>query len=53
MSVTIPIKSIALRQGSAIAIHSLNWCYHENIPNELGEDRQTRIGLVWRSHFDR
>ena len=43
MSVTIPIKSIDLRQGSAIAIQSISWHDCENILNELGEDRQTRI----------
>lgn len=43
MSITIPIKSIDLRQGSAIAIHSLSWQDCESILNELGEDRQTRI----------
>lgn len=43
MSVTIPIKSIDLRQGSAITIHSLSWHDCESIVNELGEDRQTRI----------
>ena len=43
MSVTIPIKSIDLRHGSAIAIQSISWHDCENILNELGEDRQTRI----------
>lgn len=43
MTVTIPIKSIDLCQGSVIAIQSLNWNDCENILNELGEDRQTRI----------
>lgn len=43
MSVTIPIKSIDLRHGSAIAIHALSWHDCENILNELGEDRHTRI----------
>ena len=43
MSVTVPIKSIDLRQGSAIALHSLTWQDCENILNELGEDRHTRI----------
>jgi Uma2 family endonuclease len=43
MSITIPIKSIDLRQGSAIAIHSLSWHDCEDILNELGEDRHTRI----------
>ncbi|AFY74782.1 hypothetical protein Syn7502_02845 [Synechococcus sp. PCC 7502] len=43
MSVTIPIKSIDLRHGSTIAIHSLSWGDCENILNELGEDRHTRI----------
>ncbi|CAN1210461.1 Putative restriction endonuclease domain-containing protein [Tumidithrix helvetica PCC 7403] len=43
MSVTIPIRSIDLRQGSAIAIHSLSWNDCEDILNELGEDRSTRI----------
>jgi Uma2 family endonuclease len=43
MSVTIPIKSIELREGSAIALHSLTWQDWENILEELGEDRHTRI----------
>ena len=43
MTVTIPIKSIDLRHGSAIAIHSLSWRDCEDILNELGEDRHTRI----------
>ncbi|GBO56463.1 hypothetical protein APA_4799 [Pseudanabaena sp. lw0831] len=43
MTVTIPIKSIDLRHGSAIAIQSLSWNDCENILDELGEDRQTRI----------
>jgi Uma2 family endonuclease len=43
VSVTIPIKSIDLRHGSAIAIQSLSWLDCENILDELGEDRQTRI----------
>lgn len=43
MSITIPIKSIDLRQGSAIALNHLSWEDCENILNELGEDRHTRI----------
>lgn len=43
MSITVPIKSIDLRQGSAIAIHPLSWHECEDILNELGEDRHTRI----------
>ncbi|MFM7603234.1 MAG: Uma2 family endonuclease [Pseudanabaena sp.] len=43
MTVTIPIKSIDLRNGSVIAIHSLSWRDYEDILNELGEDRHTRI----------
>ncbi len=43
MSITIPIKSIDLRQGSTIAIHPLSWHECENILDELGEDRHTRI----------
>jgi len=43
MTVTIPIKSIDLRNGSAVAIHSLSWRDYEDILNELGEDRHTRI----------
>ncbi len=43
MSVSIPVKSIDLRKGSAIAIHSLSWGDCENILNDLGEDRHTRI----------
>jgi Uma2 family endonuclease len=43
MSVTVPIKSIDLRHGSVIAIHALSWHDCENILNELGEDRHTRI----------
>jgi Uma2 family endonuclease len=43
MSVTIPIKSIELREGSAITLHSLTWQDWENILEELGEDRHTRI----------
>jgi Uma2 family endonuclease len=43
VTVTIPIKSIDLRHGSAIAIQSLSWNDCENILNDLGEDRQTRI----------
>jgi len=43
MSVTIPVKSIDLRHGSAIALHSLTWQDCENILEELGEDRHTRI----------
>jgi len=43
MSITVPIKSIDLRQGSTIAIHSLSWGDCENILDELGEDRHTRI----------
>jgi len=43
MSITIPIKSIDLRHGSSIAIHSLSWQDCENVLDELGEDRHTRI----------
>jgi Uma2 family endonuclease len=43
VSVTIPLKSIDLRHGSVITIQSLSWHDCENILNELGEDRQTRI----------
>lgn len=43
MTVSIPIKSIDLRQGSSIAIHSLSWRDCEEILNDLGEDRHTRI----------
>ena len=43
MTVSVPIKSIALRQGSAITLHSLTWQDYENILGELGEDRHTRI----------
>jgi len=43
MTVTIPIKSIDLRNGSVIAIYSLSWRDYEDILNELGEDRHTRI----------
>lgn len=43
MSVMIPIKSINLRQGSTIALHSLTWQDCENILEDLGEDRHTRI----------
>ena len=43
MSVTVPIKSIDLRYGSAIAIHALSWHDCEDILNELGEDCHTRI----------
>lgn len=43
MSVMIPIKSIALRQGSTIALHSLIWQNCEDILEDLGEDRHTRI----------
>ena len=43
MSVTVPIKSIDLRHGSAIAIHALSWHDCEDILDELGEDRHTRI----------
>lgn len=43
MTVSIPIKSIDLRQGSAIALHSLSWRDWENILDDLGEDRHTRI----------
>ncbi len=43
MSITIPIKSIDLRQGSAIALNHLTWQDCENILDELGEDRHTRI----------
>ena len=37
MSVTVPIKSIDLRHGSAIAIHALSWHDCEDILNDLGE----------------
>ncbi|PLS67477.1 MAG: hypothetical protein CV045_13395, partial [Cyanobacteria bacterium M5B4] len=43
MAVSVPIKSIDLRQGSAIALHSLSWRDWENILDDLGEDRHTRI----------
>ncbi len=43
MPVSVPIKSIDLRQGSAIALHSLTWQDCENILEDLGEDRHTRI----------
>jgi Uma2 family endonuclease len=43
VSVTIPLKSIDLRHGSTITIQALSWNDCENILNELGEDRQTRI----------
>ena len=39
MTVTIPIKSIDLRHGSAIAIHSLSWRDCEDILNELPNER--------------
>ncbi|MCA6596637.1 MAG: Uma2 family endonuclease [Pseudanabaena sp. M046S1SP1A06QC] len=45
MSVTVPIKSIDLRQGSAITLHSLTWQDCENILEDLGEDRHTRIAF--------
>jgi Uma2 family endonuclease len=43
MSVVIPIKSIELREGSAVTLHYLSWQDCENILEELGEDRHTRI----------
>ncbi|MCL1489862.1 MAG: Uma2 family endonuclease [Pseudanabaena sp. Salubria-1] len=43
MTVSVPIKSIDLRQGSAISLHSLTWQDCENILEDLGEDRHTRI----------
>jgi len=43
MSVVIPIQSIELREGSAVTLHSLSWQDCENILEELGEDRHTRI----------
>jgi len=43
MSVTIPIKSIELREGSSITLHSQTWQDWENILEELGEDRHTRL----------
>lgn len=45
MPVSVPIKSIDLRQGSAIALHSLTWQDCENILEDLGEDRHTRIAF--------
>jgi Uma2 family endonuclease len=45
MTVSVPIKSIDLRQGSAIALHSLTWQDCENILDELGDDRHTRIAF--------
>jgi Uma2 family endonuclease len=43
MTVSIPIKAIDLREGSAIALHSLTWQECESILDELGEDRHTRF----------
>jgi len=43
MSVTVPIQSIDLREGSTIALHALSWQDLETILDELGEDRPTRI----------
>jgi len=43
MSVVIPIQSIELREGSAVTLHYLSWQDCENILEELGEDRHTRI----------
>lgn len=43
MSVTIPIRAIELTPGSMITIHNLSWQDFEQILDELGEQRNTRI----------
>ncbi|WAS05251.1 Uma2 family endonuclease [Gloeomargaritales cyanobacterium VI4D9] len=43
MTVSIPLKCISLREGSTITLHSQTWQDWENIVEELGEDRHTRI----------
>jgi len=43
MTIAIPLKSIDLREGSMIVLHSLTWQDWENILEELGEDRHTRV----------
>ena len=43
MAVSIPLKCIDLREGSTITLHSQTWQDWENILEELGEDRHTRI----------
>jgi len=43
MTVSIPLKCIDLREGSSITLHSQTWQDWENILEELGEDRHTRV----------
>ncbi len=43
MTISIPLTSIDLREGSAVILHALTWQDWENILEELGEDRHTRI----------
>ena len=43
MTVSIPLKCIDLREGSSITLHSQTWQDWENILEELGEDRHTRL----------
>jgi len=43
MSISVPLRCIDLREGSTITLHSLTWQNWENILEELGEDRHTRV----------
>lgn len=43
MTVSIPVKSLSLSEGSVLSINSLTWQDCESILDELGEDRHTRI----------
>jgi Uma2 family endonuclease len=43
MTVTIPILAIELAPGSQIAIHNLSWQDFEQLLEDLGEKRKTRV----------
>jgi Uma2 family endonuclease len=43
MTVTIPIQAIQLSPGSKFTVKNINWQDFEEILNDLGEDRNTRI----------
>ncbi|MDJ0618699.1 MAG: Uma2 family endonuclease [Calothrix sp. MO_192.B10] len=43
MTVTIPIQAIELAPGSQIAIHNLSWQDFEQLLQDLGQKRNTRV----------
>ena len=43
MSVTIPIQDIEIAPGNQITIHKLSWKEFEELLEDLGENRKTRI----------